>query len=35
MQFKDVERDMFIAVAADGGVKEHGAMAKRKQSGTQ
>ena len=35
VQFKDVERNKFIAVAVDGEVKKYGAMAKRKHSGTQ
>ena len=35
VQFKDVERNKFIAVAVDGRVKEYGAIAKRKHSGTQ
>ena len=35
VQFKDVKRNKFIAVAVDGQVKEYGAMRKRKHSGTQ
>ena len=35
MQFKDVERDKFIAVAVDSEVREYGAMAKRSRSGTE
>ena len=35
VQFKDVVRNKFIAVAVDGQVKEYGAMAKRKDSGTE
>jgi len=34
VQFKGVERDQFIAVAVDGEMREYGAMAKRKRSGT-
>jgi len=34
VQFKDVERNRFIAVTVDGEVKEYGAIAKRKHSGT-
>jgi hypothetical protein len=34
VQFKDVERYKFIAVAVDGQVKEYGAMARRKHYGT-
>ena len=34
VQFEGVERDQFIAVAVDGEVREYGAMAKRKRSGT-
>ena len=35
VQLKDVERNKFISVAVDGRVKEYGAIAKRKHSGTQ
>ena len=35
VQFKGVERDKFIAAAVDGEVREYGAMAKRKRSGTE
>ena len=35
VQFKDVKRNKFIAAAVDGPVKEYGAMAKHKPSGTQ
>ena len=35
MQFKDVKRNKFIAVAVDADVKEFGALAKRKRSGTE
>jgi hypothetical protein len=34
VQFKDVKRNKFIAVAVDGEGKEFGALAKRKRSGT-
>ena len=35
VQFKDVTRNKFIAVAVNGQMREYGATANRKQSGTQ
>jgi hypothetical protein len=35
VQFKDVKRNKFIAVAVDGEGKEFGALTKRKRSGTE